>query len=558
MYDRALTVEQVGILAGPLAGQPLVERVRPVVDFAADLRFHELARPRVRPRGMPPYSAVCIRTLRVDPYTVWASDVPVAEKIAATYAEGGTLWPAKAFHANKIEWVYRMNPDFAREARKLAFSVGGARAGLVAKGHESPEELAVLKPDGELFGTWVGGYEGCAVNPAFRQYQLEFAIKVIENGADTFQHDGAGMEATRQCVCDHCVRGFRTWLAAHASPADLAAAGIGDPADVDYRRLSEEGTVSDSLRTLWLRFKDESIRDYHRFLRDELRRRFPAFTAYTGNNSSYQQFDTRYEPFDYFISELMFASCDPVRLFQRQDVVLAGGKAQSYHAPKAHAGEPMAYMKPLSRSVIGLAYALGGWMAAPYDLFIGADIPRHFGRPADYADLYGFIRANAAYLDGFERAAYAGAWLADGTAGNVLLIEGGSGGVYAVARTRPGDADAPIVIHLVDWGGEEEFIEGRFRDQTGFNQVAYKRGAKAPFVLCVRMANCYGDRPFGATLLTPPPYDADAHWSAEESGDYSALSVGRPLAFSVQGEYAQFEVPVLNPYALLVLQPEVR
>jgi len=105
------------------------------------------------------------------------------------------------------------------------------------------------------------------------------------------------------------------------------------------------------------------------------------------------------------MSELMFTSCDPVRLFQRHEVILQAGQAQIYHAPKANAGEPMEHMKPLTRAVIGHAYAMGGWLAAPYDLFIGAGIPRYFGKPEDFADLYGFIRANARYLDGFERAA---------------------------------------------------------------------------------------------------------------------------------------------------------
>ena len=261
-----------------------------------------------------------------------------------------------------------------------------------------------------------------------------------------------------------------------------------------------------------------------------------------------------YEPFDYFMSELMFASCDPVRLFQRHEAILQAGKALIYHPPKANSGEPMEYMKPLTRAVIGYTYAMGGWLAAPYDLFIGAGIPRYFGKPEDYADLYGFIRANTKYLDGLERAAYAGAWLGDQTAGNVLVIEGGSGGVYAFARTTPNEPEAPIVIHLVDWGEELEFIEGRFRDQAGFNSVSYKRGAKAPFALKVRRANCYGARSFTARLLTPPPYDSETHWQAERTGDYSALSESRPIAFQTRGGYAEFQIPKLDPYALLVLQ----
>jgi hypothetical protein len=332
--------------------------------------------------------------------------------------------------------------------------------------------------------------------------------------------------------------------------------GIAEDSRFDYREAVKAGKVSNELRELWIQYKNEAIYDYHVHIRDSLRKGFPHFTAYTANNSSFQQYDVRYEPFDYFMSELMFTSCDPVRLFQRHEVILQAGKAQIYHAPKANAGEPMAHMKPLTRAVIGYAYAMGGWLAAPYDLFIGAGIPRYFGKPEDFADLYGFIRANAQYLDGFERAAYTGAWLGDRTAGNVLLIEGGSGGVYAFARTRPNQPEAPIVVHLVDWGEELEFVEGRFRDQAGFNSVSYKRGDRAPFTLKVRMANCYGDRSFTARLLTPPPYDKQTHWRAERTGDYSALSESRPIAFKTRSEYAEFQIPKLDPYALLVLEVE--
>jgi hypothetical protein len=504
---------------------------------------------------MPAYSSVCIRTLRVDPYKVWEEDIPVAEKIRASYTKGGTLWAMKAFHANKLEWTYRLNSAFVQEARKLAFSVGGARAPNVSQDAKNPRDIAVIQLDGEPLGDWPGGYQGCAVNPGFRDYQLKHAARVVGEGADTFQHDCAGMAATWQtCYCDHCLSGFRNWLAATQSSETLRACGVDNTGSYDHRQAVSNGNAPAGVQPLWRQFKFQAIRDYHQSIRDSLRARFPHFTAYTGNNSSYQMYDVRFEPFDFFISELMFASCDPVRLFERHDVVMAAGKAQSYHAPKAHAGESMDYMKPLCRSVIGFSYAMGAWMAAPYDLFRGADLPRYFGEPCDYADLYGFIRANAELLDGYERAAYAGAWLADERAGNVLLIEGGSGGAYAFARTRPGDPDAPIVIHLVDWGRELEFVPGRFRDQSGFNQSSYKRGPKEPFTLKIRRENCYGDRAFAAHLLTPPAYDETAHSRAEEADDYSALSESRPVSSTSDREYAAFAIPRLDPYAILVLR----
>jgi hypothetical protein len=559
IYRIALNPDQVLTLAGPLGGEALTKREAPKIDFVSDKPMHQLARPRVKPRGMPPYSAVCIRNLRVNPYKFWETDAPLREKIESLYrSEGsgfdkGTLWSMQAFHANKLEWTYRMNPDFAKEARKIAFSVGGAMSGGT-----SVKAAAALDVDGKPQARTHGSrdYLGCGNRAAYCKHQLERAVEVLQKGADAFQHDEAGLESTWRCYCDECVNGFPAWLKRNVSADALVKMGIAKVSNFDYRAAEDAGMNSSEVRELWIQYKNEAIRDYHLHIRDGLRKRFPHFAAYTANNSSFQQYDARYEPFDFFISELMFTSCDPVRLFQRHEVILQAGKAQIYHAPKANAGEPMEHMKPLTRAMIGHAYAMGGWLAAPYDLFIGAGIPRYFGKPQDYADLYGFIRTNAKYLDGFERAAYAGAWLGDQTAGNVLLIEGGSGSVYAFARTRPDEPEAPIVIHLVDWGEELEFVEGRFRDQAGFNSMSYKRGNRAPFTLKVRMANCYGDRSFTAHLLTPPPYDPETHWQAERTGDYSALSESRSIEFQPQGKYAEFRIPKLDPYALLVLEPE--
>jgi hypothetical protein len=264
----------------------------------------------------------------------------------------------------------------------------------------------------------------------------------------------------------------------------------------------------------------------------------------------------------------MFISSDPVRLFERHEKVMQAGRAQIYHAPKPHSREPLEYMKPLTRSVIGYAYAMGAWVAAPYDLFVGpADVAepglvvesgaaRYFGQPKDYADLYGFIRANAEYLDGYERAAFTGPHLPDRQAGNVLMITGGSGGVYAFARTKPQKPNSPLVIHLVDWGKELAYQEGRFRDHTPFNRMSWKRGEKAPFTLKVRIFNCYGNRPFTARLLTPPPYDEKSHWHAEKTGDYAALSQNQPISFKVEKDYACFSIPKLDPWGILVITKE--
>ena len=116
------------------------------------------------------------------------------------------------------------------------------------------------------------------------------------------------------------------------------------------------------------------------------------------------------------------------------------------------------------RCCIAFSYACGGHVLAPWDLYVKGNKPRYFGEPKDSADLYGFVRACAPLLDGYEEAfallpelraggkAVAPSSDASGRSASAapVAVRGGGGGLAAVVRVRPGDRKAPVVIHLVD------------------------------------------------------------------------------------------------------------
>jgi hypothetical protein len=67
---------------------------------------------------------------------------------------------------------------------------------------------------------------------------------------------------------------------------------------------------------------------------------------------------------------------------------------------------PFPYKVDRTRAEIALQYALGQLCLAPYDIWMHtSDLPRHFGKAADYVDLYGFVRRNAELLDACETVA---------------------------------------------------------------------------------------------------------------------------------------------------------
>jgi hypothetical protein len=93
----------------------------------------------------------------------------------------------------------------------------------------------------------------------------------------------------------------------------------------------------------------------------------------------------------------------------------------------------------------------------------------------------------------------------------------------------PGERDAPVVIHLVDWS---ESLEA--------------------FALEVDSARFFDSQPLKIRLLRPKPYAKQEHEAAEETGDYGALSEAVPLA---AGRVASVDVPALHPWGIVVVEP---
>jgi hypothetical protein len=165
----------------------------------------------------------------------------------------------------------------------------------------------------------------------------------------------------------------------------------------------------------------------------------------------------------------------------------------------------------------------------PWDVYMPRDAPRYFGQPEQYADLFGFIRANARYLDGYEQAEASGCGVPveqQAEAAAVRVI--GNENVLVNVRAVPGNTEAPVVIHLVDWSQKP-----------------------APFELVLNPLRFFGDRPLQARLLRPAPYEPAAHQAADARRDYAALSQELPLA---EGRTVSFQIPALQPWGLVVVQ----
>jgi hypothetical protein len=57
------------------------------------------------------------------------------------------------------------------------------------------------------------------------------------------------------------------------------------------------------------------------------------------------------------------------------------------------------------------------------------------------------------------------------------------------------------------------------------------------------------------SLRTPPPYDAALHQKTQENQNFSELATEVPLKTSTDSDYIVVQVPAIQPWGILVVQP---
>lgn len=197
-----------------------------------------------------------------------------------------------------------------------------------------------------------------------------------------------------------------------------------------------------------------------------------------------------------------------------------------------HPNRPIS--KQTHRQMIALGYANGAHVITPWDEYIHGKA-RLFADPADFADLYGFVRAlgEKDYLNGYEDAAVGGYDLKENRYGEHLpiAVAGGSGKLSVFARAKPGQTHTPAVFHLVE------------SDEP--------KAAK----LRLRKSALFGTSKVVCKLLVPTPYAKADHEAAAASGDYESLCRISTLAVDEENGHLVVDLPPLNPWGVLIISP---
>ena len=103
---------------------------------------------------------------------------------------------------------------------------------------------------------------------------------------------------------------------------------------------------------------------------------------------------------------------------------------------------------------------------------------------------------------------------------------------WVFVRAKPGNAGAPVAVHLVDWGAEAK-----------------------PATLKLQAARFFGDKPLAAKLLVPPEFVRQEHEKAEAAKDYLSLVEEVAVSSRTEGASLVVDIPSLKPWGILVVLP---
>lgn len=448
---------------------------------ASQKTFSEIAVKANRPAGFPRPSAVCFSSRWKHP--------------SNSKDPHDTFKAAAGFHATGFYWISGPNQEWFREIKRHGYTVQGWLSTILPDtlfGH-TRQQGRILNEKGELVtGPWMlawKGWWGCLNSPEYRGVYRDYVKMYLDAGCDSLHMDDPGENYTAiqwgGCYCPHC---------------KAKAARLGkSPRDI----------------------QKESTEEFYRHIRAEMNAYAKRHVPFSCNSHPGDRYFFS-ETFDFGLEELDHIT--PYGFHRAMRDAERRGKAQMFTFRSESVAE--------TRRTIALAYACGSHIIVPWDVYMpGPNAPRYFGKPEDYADLYGFARACAAYLDGYEDAAFLIPEAPDERHPLApLAVSGGSENLNLFVRAVPGKPDAPVVIHCLDLGD-----------------------APKPFRLRINPVKFFGDRPVTIDLLTPPPYDSAVHDRAEQTKDFSALAARTRLA---AGYVTEVEVPAMKPWGLIVIAPD--
>ena len=249
----------------------------------------------------------------------------------------------------------------------------------------------------------------------FIEIASEHVREMIRQGADGIQVDDPGMNYAEAVYRDGGYGDasnakFPAWLTNNSTEQQRRNwnLDLGRP-KFSYREwvLSKGGedSIPPDLKRLHEKFLLEGLLRFYETLRNAAAdANGGAPVPFSCNNSSNVVWRDYSKWADFGMAETRMENISPLKIWRW---VCAPGldieKGQVLSPPRYDVLTPPDNMVPFTRSCIATTYAMGGLMMVPWDVWQkNGGGPRYFGTAADYADLYGLIRALPELFDGYE------------------------------------------------------------------------------------------------------------------------------------------------------------
>ncbi len=373
-----------------------------------------------RPAAAPPTLHSHVLPMERDPavHLPRRSDVPLSSRWwhpAKPNDPHDTLRDLKAFGATRLEWIFDTKPAHIRQIAEA----GCTFIPTINASDNTPGRPYSCKTfDGTLASfSWMNSWtqaDGqptgacCVNNEVFRAMLAKTIEQVIKDGASGVQFDDWSSNLSLSsgvgdCFCDYCLKKFTAAPGGNYREFLRTQRGVRNTSEYKtYRRTH----ASDPLQQAWQQFQATSVRENMQFVKKTLadhplpggRRATLSINANLGQVGR-SRVAAGADLADYIVGE-------------GADQTLAGmfinaRSAEAVHRPTIFS--PFPYKMQRTRSHIALQYAMGQLCLVPYDIWMRAsELPRYFGKPSEYGDLFAFVRANPALFDDAETVATVG------------------------------------------------------------------------------------------------------------------------------------------------------
>jgi hypothetical protein len=377
----------------------------------------------------------------------------------------------------------------------------------------------------------------------------EHVREMVRRGAEGIQVDDPGVNYAEAIYYeggygDASNAKFAAWVKAHSTPGDRSDWGLDlEQPNFSYREwvLAKGGekSIPPALKELHEEFLLEGLLRFYERLRDVAAKANEGnpipFSCNTSSNVVWRGYS---KWADYGMAETRMENISAIKIWrwlcapnQEQD------KGQLLSPPRYDTLTPPENIVPFTRSCIATTYAMGGLMIVPWDVWQKNDGgSRYFGKAAEYADIYGFVRAIPELFDGYEAVFCRGGGIPTSTyefKRSPIVLQGGHDGVVAVVRTKPKSETDPVVIHLIDWN------EGD------------------PFRLIIDQNQFFHGSNIVIDLLSPLEYDMELHESVVASSDYGRLVETRRLKQEIHPDgKLRLQIPSLRPWGIVRVSRE--